>query len=400
MSSKNSAIRPSRAILSLSALTLLVTGAVLYAGPLDPPAGPVTSTYKTLSEVEPRTAINANNTPGDADSLFKITQPGSYYLTGNITGVVGKHGIKIVASGVTLDLNGFDLVGVAAMGSFSGVIAQAPLLTNIAVVNGSVRSWGYIGVDLGSSDVKGGRVEGVRANGNALTGINGGATIVRCVGTNGQFGITSGSNATISECSASGNSLDGIYANSGSTVSNCSASNNGRDGIDSASGCTIITCSAISNAGAGIDTGAGCTVTNCSAYFNSLEGITVGAGNTVESCTARGNGIDGILCPSSNVIRNNTCAMNGINGDGAGIHVTGIDNRIEGNNCTGADCGIRVISNGNFIAKNTCRNNPLNWDVVAGNVILVVVGNNAPAVNGISGGSAPGSSDPNANFTY
>jgi hypothetical protein len=59
-----------------------------------------------------------------------------------------------------------------------------------------------------------------------------------------------------------------------------------------------------------------------------------------------------------------------------------------------------VDSGGNFIARNTCRNNPLNWDVVAGNIILVVVGVNAPAVNGIAGGAAPGSTDPNANFTY
>ena len=50
---------------------------VSFAGPLDPPAGPVASTYKTLTEVEPRIAINATNTPGDADSIYKVTQPGS-----------------------------------------------------------------------------------------------------------------------------------------------------------------------------------------------------------------------------------------------------------------------------------------------------------------------------------
>lgn len=55
------------------------------AGDLNPPAGPVSPTHKTLTEIEPRTAISMANTPGDADSLFKITQPGSYYLTGNIT---------------------------------------------------------------------------------------------------------------------------------------------------------------------------------------------------------------------------------------------------------------------------------------------------------------------------
>ena len=97
-------------ILATAALTLAAAG-LLFAGPLDPPAGPVAPTYKTLTEVEPRIAINAANTPGDADSLFKITQPGSYYLTGNITGVVGRHGIEIAvpANGpsVTIDLMGY-----------------------------------------------------------------------------------------------------------------------------------------------------------------------------------------------------------------------------------------------------------------------------------------------------
>src|SRR4029079_13757973 len=114
------------------------------------PPGPVASTMKTLSEVEPRIAVNSINTPGDAASLFKITQPGSYYLTGNITGEVGKHGVEITASGVTLDLNGFDLVGVASMGNFDGVSTTVNNLANIAVINGSVRNWGDEGVDLGT----------------------------------------------------------------------------------------------------------------------------------------------------------------------------------------------------------------------------------------------------------
>jgi hypothetical protein len=55
---------------------ILLQSAVVMAGPLTPPAGPIAATMKTISEVEPRTAINAVNTPGDANSLYKITQPG------------------------------------------------------------------------------------------------------------------------------------------------------------------------------------------------------------------------------------------------------------------------------------------------------------------------------------
>src|SRR3954470_4200181 len=91
---------------------------VFAQGTLTPPGAPA-PTMKTLDQVEPRTPIDATHTPGDADSLFKITQPGSYYLTANVTGVPAKHGVEIAASGVTLDLNGFDLVGVP--GSLDGV---------------------------------------------------------------------------------------------------------------------------------------------------------------------------------------------------------------------------------------------------------------------------------------
>src|SRR5438552_15661460 len=78
----------------------------IWAGNLTPPAGPIAPTMKTLTEVEPRTAVNSANTPGDADSLYKITQPGAYYLAGNVQGVAAKNGIKIAASGATLALNG------------------------------------------------------------------------------------------------------------------------------------------------------------------------------------------------------------------------------------------------------------------------------------------------------
>src|SRR6185436_1945782 len=93
--------------------------ALAFGGDLNPPAGPVGPTMKPLSEIEPRIAISALTTPGDADSLFRITQPGSYYLTGNVTGVSGKSGIGIASSGVTLDLSGFELLGVA--GSANGI---------------------------------------------------------------------------------------------------------------------------------------------------------------------------------------------------------------------------------------------------------------------------------------
>ena len=71
-----------------AAILLVIAGtiasAVVIAGPLAPPAGPIAATYKTLADIEPRVAISTTNTPGDADSMMKITSPGSYYLPADL----------------------------------------------------------------------------------------------------------------------------------------------------------------------------------------------------------------------------------------------------------------------------------------------------------------------------
>jgi len=348
-------------ITTAAALTLVAAG-LLFAGPLNPPAGPITSTNKTLQEVEPRIAINLSNTPGDADSLFKITQRGSYYLTGNITGVVGRHGIEIAASGVTIDLMGFDLSGVPT--SLDGVSATVFNLTNITVRNGSVRAWGDEGVDLGTFSANNSAIIDVRASNNTGNG------------------ISIGSGSMITGCTAYQNTGNGISIDSGSTISNSTAYNNTGNGISANNGCTITGCTAYANDGNGISTRFGCTISNCTARLNTLDGIVVTGG-----------------C----VVLANTCSFNGNGGDGAGIHTTGSDNRIEGNNCTSSDRGIDVDFSSNIIIKNTCSGNTINWTIVANNVVGPILDRTAPASAAINGNSAPsslGTTDANANFTY
>ena len=368
-------LQVAKPVLVAATLTAIVW---VGAGSLTPPAGPIAPTMKTLTEVEPRIAVNATNTPGDADSLFKITQPGSYYLTGNITGVSGEMGIEIAASGVTVDLMGFDLVGVP--GSLDAIRVSVGA-NNIGVVSGSVRNWAQDGVDLASTTNT--RLADLLVAGN--TG----------------HGIVAGSYSVITRCAAYFNENDGIGTGSGSEIINCLAHNNTGSGLRVNDRSTITDCTVSSNTSNGITTDIGCTISNCTTYGNTGNGIRTSSSCTITNCTAYSNTGDGINFNQYCIVRNNTCAVNGVlSGDGAGIHATFSDNRIEGNNCTNNDRGMDVDVAGNFIARNTCSGNTTNWDVAAGNVCLVVSAATSAAILGDTGGVAPGSTDPNANFTY
>lgn len=381
-----------------------VVGWLALAGPLAPPAGPIASTGKTLGEVEPRVALNATNTPGDADSLFKITQPGSYYLTGNIIGVVGKHGIEITASGVTLDLNGFDLIGVPGMGAFDGVGVTVNSLTTIAIRNGSVRDWGDEGIDLGSFPVLNSIVENIRASGNTGNGISVGTatTVTGCTASsNGINGIDTAFGSTVSGCTAFSNGGDGIFAHSSSIISQSAAYLNSGNGIATGTSCTVSGCSAVDN-NTGIQLSSGCVVSKSSAGFNAARGISTGSGCHVVDCMATSNILDGIQVLNDCTVRGNTCDSNGSGtGSGAGILVSGGDNVIEGNTCTDSDRGIDVDAGGNLIIKNRCSGNTTNWDFVIGNAYGPIVATpSGLAVSGNTAAAALGSTDPNANFSY
>jgi len=195
----------------------LLACSVTIAGDLTPPSGPVVSTNRVTIH-------------GPSVSIpFVISEPGSYVLTGNITGVDGAHGIIIDASDVTLDLNGFAVIGVP--GSNAGIVTTTAQAA-ITIVNGSVSSWGAGGISLGNT-------EAVRIS-RVISRANGGA------------GIDVGAASVVEDCTALSNAV-GISAGDGSAVRACVARSNRQDGVRLAAGCIATGVNASANLGDGID---------------------------------------------------------------------------------------------------------------------------------------------------
>jgi parallel beta-helix repeat protein len=429
-----------------AAALALGSAALLIAGPLDPPSGPVAPTYKTLAEVEPRIAVNSTNTPGDADSLFRITQSGSYYLTGNISGVSGKHGIEIAASNVTLDLGGFALLG--AGGTLDGVNVSASRGLGISVRHGTIRNWGDCGLDTEYNAGNPPQVDlrDLRANTNASHGFHlhssnvviacsasenggdgfdalGGTTFAQCVANaNGGTGLDSGGGSVVNGCVAASNAgtgfalaLQSTLADSvaegntigitaqASVIRDCVVSDSDSHGASVFGACTIADSTFYRNGGNGVDLNGGTNIKNCTASENDGNGFSIGTNSSIQGCTARDNGSNGIKATNAAIILQNQCYANGQGVlAGAGIAVDGSDNRVEGNNCSNQDFGIDVNAGGNIIIRNTCSGNTTNWTLGSGNAIapIVAASTNLFAVSGDTYAGSLGSTDPNANFSY
>lgn len=374
-----------------------VLTAIVLAGPLDPPSGQVSPTYKTLTDVEPRNAISATSTPGDANSIFRITQSGSYYLTGNVLGQAGKHGIEVAISNVTIDLNGFSLNTFAV--GLDGISTDDVDRTNVTVRNGKVTGWTGVGVRLmGTAHT----VENVNVTVCGGHGIFVGTSCaIRGCQSNGNsvVGILAGQSSIITDCTASNNNSHG-FSISESTISNCSAIGNGWRGINAGSGCIITACTATQSIGEGFLMGSGSTATNCLASDNVTTGFSMAGECMLLSSSARLNGSHGILCSSSCLIRGNTSTRNGTTAEGAGIRTSGSLNRIEDNTCSDNDRGIWGSGSPSVFIGNTCSSNSIaNYTIAAGNRVgVIVVPPASGAIDGNGGAAGMGTTDPWANF--
>jgi parallel beta-helix repeat protein len=277
---------------------LALTSAAL-AGQLEPP-GPVGPTD--------RVTLNGQQ----VQPPYTITKPGSYVLTSDIRDCIPcddlpTDGIIIAASDVTLDLNGFAVVG-APLNSLSGIVVQSGH-SNIVIKNGVVRDWGIHGID--ASAAQSCHVEGLRVSDNAGSGIlvgTGGIVDASTASDNDGQGIVAAPGSVINACTATGNGQDGLVAvptavPSGSTIASSSARANGGSGILAGDGTTINGCSASQNGGHGISTGLGCTIRSNTATTNAGNGIHT-FDSLVQGNTASFNSGSNINATSSTVIEN------------------------------------------------------------------------------------------------
>jgi hypothetical protein len=361
-------------VAGVSALAAMARG-----GPLAPPAGAVSPTGKTLTSVEPRTEINTTNTPGLAGSVFTISQPGSYYLSGDINVPAGMTAIGVYGAGVTIDLNGFAIRNVTGQG---------------IVYNGGVK-----GVTVCNGFF-------VNCSANLINGFIAPNTVLRDIQAVDCTGLTYlGDRALVERCILTGAVNEGLVTGAGSIVRDCvvTGSATGYPGISVGAG------------GFSVSVGPGGLVERC-VVSGFGRGVQIGSGS-VRGCTLLSNTI-GIQCTGATVVEGNLC-----DGNGTGILVdasTGrcrvADNHVSRSTGTAATTGGIVINqSGCVVEANSMTGNYTNLRVTSafglivrnrmsfpgagGNSVIAANNSVGTMVNAASGGS-PVTTDANANVIF
>jgi hypothetical protein len=151
--------------------TVLIGTALIFAAP--------------AFAVDGQVLINQSTVMAQGGFPYKINQPGSYKLSGNLVVPADVDGIDILTDNVTVDLNGFTVSGpVTCAGSgasisclplnvavgingFIGIFGSQHRVNNVTVRNGNVVGF-YIGVDVHGIDEL---LEDIHATGNRAYGL-------------------------------------------------------------------------------------------------------------------------------------------------------------------------------------------------------------------------------------
>ena len=191
--------------------------------------------------IDQNSALAGYVTSADAPGFpVTISQSGSYRLSGNLTVPdLNTTAIQITADFVTLDLNGFSIIGPAvcagspmkcsAPGKGTGVQAAGDEPfgpRGVRVLNGSVRGMGLMGIWMTGD---GSFVSRVNVDSNAGGGMSvAGSVIESAASHNGSFGIIG---ITVRDSTAVQNLGDGIILATGGVATGNSSSSNGGYGL-------------------------------------------------------------------------------------------------------------------------------------------------------------------------
>jgi hypothetical protein len=197
---------------------LVLVGAVLLSGS----AAWADGEFYVVAGGGPPVGTKITSLPANG---LTISQPGFYFLGGNLTHSGSGPAITVGADNVTLDLMGFALTR-NGLKNVLGVFMNGR--TNVEIRNGTISGFNT-GIEADSSTSSNHRISNVRANNNNNTGIqlNGDNHVVQgcaCLG-NGTNGILLLSSGMITGCVAKGNGTGIALQGAGSVIGNFANNN-------------------------------------------------------------------------------------------------------------------------------------------------------------------------------
>lgn len=285
----------------------LALGLVLALSALCTPSAQAAEGVRQINQT---CAVETGCFEGDAPG-FPVTVDGSagrsYVLTSVLqVGAPETTAILISTDDVTVDLNGFAILGVSSCGGIpttcsnastsspfgSGVLVDDTTLRAGTVVrNGVIANMGWSGVHLGPRS----RVEHLRALGNARSGIfvEANSVVRRNVLRFNFNGIVARTGTTISENVVSHSASEGINGKLGMNVTENVSTASGNNGINVGHGSLIRGNAVHGSRGDGIDGDEGCSI---------VENVSLENGDASND--------DGFECSTGCVLRANVAAGN------------------------------------------------------------------------------------------
>ncbi len=336
---------PVHVLKAITFTLFLATTAAFAQGTLTPPGAPA-ATMKTLNQIEPRTDILT--LPSSANSMYVITQPGSYYLSATFTATAAFRAIEIRTNDVTIDLCGFTIYG---NGGYAGILSYGTFCDRIRVLNGRLINWNtginFVVVGTSANDV----LEDLQVFGTTNSS---------------SYGIVTGDGARFTHCQIVG------MSGSGST------------GLAGGDNCIVEHCKLEKNSN-GINVGNHALITDCLVRDSGIFTQSYAIIRNNEVLGARG-GADGIRVTDDSLVENNNCNFC----SGNGIYMSGGNNRVDGNQTHFNIFGLQSISGTtNFVIRNIAHGNT-NGNYNLGPTLA------GPIVNG----SGTATNHPWANFSY